>query len=270
MSERDPLSGTAYRSVRRIGRGDLFEALHLERGTSVAVKLLGGPAEGSPERMQLEARVLCRIDDPRIVDVFDVGETSGGQIFYAMELLEGRTLAEELKARRRLPLREARRVMLEVLDGLSALHREGLVHRDLKPSNVFYCTARGDRPRAVKLLELGVMKLSPAPGKAIAALLRPRSARPASRGAAMLTGSPRYLSPEQARGEEVDARSDVYAAGLLLYELITGRGPFHDRQGVGGALVAHIRDAPLPPSAVGACQTGIRERIPPELDRLVL
>ncbi|WP_437956707.1 serine/threonine-protein kinase [Sorangium sp. So ce119] len=227
-----PLPGTPYRLLRRIGAGscsEVFEVLG-RRGQLRALKLLRAMHEGSSEisaRLVQEGRALAALSHPHIVKVEEVGVTGDGRPFLVMPRLFGETLRERLDARGPLATPAAVRIAIQVLGGLAATHRAGIVHRDVKPANVFLVqpSAGGEHgaddlecaPGALEidhavLIDFGIAKVS-CDG------LEP------STGSNVL-GTPRYLSPEQIRGEEVDARTDVYAVGLLLFEAITGRGPF--------------------------------------------
>ncbi|WP_434043454.1 MULTISPECIES: serine/threonine-protein kinase [Sorangium] len=227
-----PLPGTPYRLLQRIGSGscsEVFEVLG-RRGQLRALKLLRAMHEGSSEvsaRLVQEGRALAALSHPHIVKVEEVGVTSDGRPFLVMPRLFGETLRERLDARGPLATPAAVRIAIQVLGGLAATHRAGIVHRDVKPANVFLV-----QPRAGG--EHGVDDLECAPGALEidhAVLIDFGIAKVSCDGLEPSTGSnvlgtPRYLSPEQIRGEEVDARTDVYAVGLLLFEAITGRGPF--------------------------------------------
>ena len=227
--------GTPYRIVRRMaegGMGEVFEAEHVLLSKRCALKFLrqGRPAQGdSGARLRREARLLARIQHPNLVDVFDLGVASDGRPYLAMELLRGRDLRHELTHRGALPAREALTLVAQALDGLSAAHEAGVIHRDVKLANLFLC----DDGR-LKVLDFGVAKL-----------LRGAEAPPSRKD--LLIGSPRTMAPEQCALNEVDPRTDLYAAGLVLYELVTGRGPFDDLSGE-ALMYAHCRRTPPPPS----------------------
>ncbi|WP_437926132.1 serine/threonine-protein kinase [Sorangium sp. So ce291] len=232
--EGQPLPGTSYRLLRRIGSGscsEVFEVLG-RRGQLRALKLLRAMHEGSSEigaRLVQEGRALSALSHPHIVKVEEVGVTSDGRPFLVMPRLFGETLRERLDARGPLATPAAVRIAIQVLGGLAATHRAGIIHRDIKPANVFLAQVSGN--------EHGADDLECAPGTPgapeieRAVLIDFGIAKVSCDGLEPSTGSnvlgtPRYLSPEQIRGEEVDARTDVYAVGLLLFEAITGRGPF--------------------------------------------
>ncbi len=215
----------AYRIEAPLGEGGIgavYRATQLRTGRSYALKVLLPEAAGdesSQERLRREALALAALGHAGIVEVHDFDRAKDGTVFLVMEQLRGEDLASRLK-RQTLTLEEALRVFEQVADALSAAHAAGILHRDLKPSNVFLAQRPG-APERAKLLDFGLAKL-----------LHSNMTTLTASGAAM--GTPVYMAPEQARGETVDQRSDVYALGGLLYELLTGARPF------GGANVASI------------------------------
>lgn len=242
------VSGTRYRVERLLGSGGMgrvYEVEHVELGKRFVLKALQqGLARRRDlvERLRNEWRALARLDHPNIVNVTDAGTSVDGVTYYVMERLEGETLALRLFREGRLLPQAALAIATGILEGLSAAHRIGVVHRDVKPPNVFLIS-----PTAVKLLDFGIAKIDTAKNVVTA------------RGTAV--GTPRYMSPEQANGVEVDARSDIYSAGLILFEMLSGRGPFDDARDANELLLAHLsREAPLLSSV---------SVVAPELDRLV-
>jgi eukaryotic-like serine/threonine-protein kinase len=223
-----PLLGTTYRLVRRIGAGsssEVFEVVGSD-GELRALKLLRALHEGSTDvaaRLVQEGRALLSLDHPHLVKVEEVGVAADGRPFLVMPRLCGETLRERLDSSGPLKPSSAVSIAIQVLGGLAAAHSAGIVHRDVKPANVFLAQAQpgaldassgapGPTTEHAVLLDFGIAKVT---GGAI---------EPTT-GAHVL-GTPRYLSPEQILGGEVDSRTDVYAVGLLLFEAITGRGPF--------------------------------------------
>nr|WP_276612258.1 Stk1 family PASTA domain-containing Ser/Thr kinase [Kineococcus vitellinus] len=250
--------GGRYEVGGLLGRGGMAE-VHVARdtrlGRTVAVKLLRSDLARDPSfqaRFRREAQAAAGLNHPSIVAVYDTGaeqttETGGGRVelpWIVMEYVEGRTLRDMLRTDHPLALDEALSITEGVLGALEYSHRMGIVHRDIKPANVMI-TPAGE----VKVMDFGI-------------------ARAVSDSSATLTqtsavmGTAQYLSPEQARGEQVDSRSDLYSTGCLLYEILTGRPPF-----TGDAPVAvayqHVSEQPRPPSALAA-------NIPPAVDHVVL
>jgi serine/threonine-protein kinase len=243
----DPLAGTPYRTVRPLGAGgmgEVIEAEHVASGRRVVVKILHGHLSGRADladRMRLEGEALGLVDHPNVVAVVDTGATTDERPYLVMERLEGRTLRDELAARGPLPAAEAIDLAAQALDGLAAVHDKGLVHRDVKLDNLFVCDAPPGGRRVLKLIDLGVAKVLAAAGEKPAPLLVPTA-----EGVSM--GTPRFFSPEQATGAPLDARADVYAMGLVLYALVTGKTPFDHVRETEALLRAHAAEPPEPPS----------------------
>ncbi|AGP33781.1 hypothetical protein SCE1572_04275 [Sorangium cellulosum So0157-2] len=253
--------------------GEVIEAEHRALRKRVVVKLVRRALAGDPrfaDRLRVEAQALAAVSSPHVVAVLDLGRTPAGRPYLVMERLEGGTLGEELARRGALPVGEAIELVRQVLAGLAAAHRVGVVHRDVKLDNVFLCAPGSAAPgggRVAKLLDFGVAKVLDGgvePGAAGAerpfALEGP--AYPTEAG--LLVGTPRTASPEQARCQPVDARADVYAVGLLMYTLLVGHGPFAHLDDALEVLRAHVLEAPAAPSRRAA------QPIPPALDRAVL
>lgn len=221
--ERDIPAGTVigdrYRVVDLIGRGGVSVVYRVEHTLllkRMALKVLRPELSQTPsvvDRFHREARLVCQLDDPHIVRVTDFGRTSDGSLYLVMDYVDGESLAAKLRRETRLPPDTAVKIVLEVLAGLAHAHEFGVVHRDLKPENIMV-QERAYRLSA-KILDFGIAKLgdSDASGKPITQV-------------GTVFGTPRYMSPEQAAGEAVDRRTDVYSTGVILYELLTGRPPF--------------------------------------------
>jgi TolB-like protein len=206
-----------YVIERQLGQGGMgvVYAAHDDRlQRTIALKTLSSPSDDEVARQRLwrEARAAASVNHPNICQIYEVGEDQG-QVFIAMELLDGEALSERLQ-REVLSVADALPVALGILAALSALHGRSIVHRDLKPSNVFLTT------HGVKLLDFGLAR-------------PPLSATLDIDGAltntGVVMGTPRYMSPEQITGEPVDARSDLFAVGAILFEMLTGRPPFSGR-----------------------------------------
>lgn len=259
-SRADPFAGSSYRAVRKLGSGGagaVYEAVHVPLGKPVAIKLLHQGLVDAPtamERMRVEAQALARLRSPHLVEVSDFGLTADGRPFYVMELLVGSNLADERRRRGPLAASEAVKLVQQLLKGLDVAHRAGLVHRDIKLENLFLHTTE-DGP-VLKILDFGIAKVLPN-----AAGLEPPAMR-TSEG--FILGTPRFIPPEQVIGRDVDARADVYGAGIVLYELLTGRDPFHDINGTAPLLRAAVSEAPPSPSRVAS------QPIEPALEYVVM
>ncbi len=204
----------------RGGMGTVYAARHEVTGRRVAVKLLHPRPDWSAaevERLLREARISARLGHPNVIEVVDAGTDEDGAPFIAMELLRGESLRARLEREGRFDVATAIRVARAVLSALAAAHDAGIVHRDVKPENVFLALREGDDER-VLLLDFGISKVLKSHNGSIAPETLTET------GA--IVGTVAYMSPEQLRGEEVDGRSDLWATGVLLYELLTGRTPF--------------------------------------------
>ena len=242
-----------YRLTHRLGRGgmaEVFAAEDVRLGRTVAIKLLRGElAQDDVARLRFtrEAHAVAALNHHAIVSVYDTGEEYVGDEstpYIVMELVEGRTVRELLVDEEAPPVDQALIIIAGVLEALAYSHRNGIVHRDIKPANVSITTTG-----AVKVMDFGI-------------------ARALTGGATTMTqtgmvmGTPQYLSPEQALGKPVDHRSDLYAAGCMLYELLTLRPPFTGDTPL-SVVYQHVQDLPVPPSQANS-------RVPVGLDGLVL
>lgn len=229
-----------YQIVRPIGRGGfgcVYEAVQPIIDKRVAVKVLSRRYASGPtniDRFIREARAANAIHHPGIIDVFAFGTLDDGRPYYVMELLEGKTLAELLEERDRLPLAEVLELLEQIAVALDAAHAEGVLHRDLKPANVFLLD--GESSTRVKLLDFGLAKLLD-------------SGEPEVSGEGALIGTPHYMSPEQCRGRKVDRRADIYSLGVLAFRVLTGQYPFTADDPL-GILVQHAGDEPPLASSV--------------------
>jgi len=211
--------------------GIVYEGWDERLSRAVAIKTILRASDPSMrERFIREARAAAAVSHPNICQLFDIGEHNG-EPFLCMELLDGKSLAERL-TEGPVPVPEAATTQLAVLSALAALHRRGIVHRDLKPTNIFL-GANG-----VKLLDFGLARETAASLEETAVTMP-----------GMVMGSPRYMSPEQVRGEEVDARTDIFAAGLVLYEMLSGRAAFG---GTSAVDVLHAVVHEHPPALLGS------------------
>jgi len=235
------LGGRFYldRCLGHGGMATVFGGRLLSVGREVALKIMDGERglrEDGLDRFLAEARILGEIRHPNIVDVFDCGSTAEGLIYMVMELLDGQDLRTLVKREGPLSRERVQALMADVCAGLAAVHERGVVHRDLKPANCFL-TATG-----VKLLDFGIASsIGASPSVRGTRLVRDDGQRLTQDG--RIVGTPEYMSPEQAHGDVVDARSDVYAAGILLGELLTGHVPFQAKTRV-AIIDAQINEAP--------------------------
>ncbi len=230
--------GDRYRIVARIGGGGMgtvWLAEHVMLGKRVAVKILRPEYSRDEEltrRFQQEAVAASQIGQENIVDVTDFGRTPDGSLYLVMEALEGESLASILRHEGLLPLDRALLILFQISRALAAAHARGIVHRDLKPENVFV-TRHEDGTDFVKVLDFGISKIGAAP----------EGGRITRAGAIM--GTPEYMAPEQASSGQVDQRCDVYAFGVLAYEVLTGSLPFQGDNPV-ATLLKHQSDSPPP------------------------
>ena len=234
------LLGGRYELDGIVGRGgmaEVFRARDIRLDRIVGVKTLRDDLardQTFQARFRREAQSAASLNHPSIVAVYDTGEDMVGNTpvpYIVMEFVDGRTLRDLLRDDRRLLPERAAEITDGVLRALDYSHRNGIVHRDIKPGNVML-TRSGD----VKVMDFGIAR---AVSDAQATMTQ----------TAQVIGTAQYLSPEQARGERVDARSDLYSAGCLLYELLTGRPPFTGDSPVAIAY-QHVREAPVPPSRI--------------------
>jgi serine/threonine-protein kinase len=259
MAPADPaiLPGTPYRLGRKLGEGAhgvVHEAEHVELGRKVALKVLSAESAGAPASFELfrrEARAVAGLSHPNLVQLYDFGRSLDGRAFLAMELCAGETLDAHLR-RGPLPWREAVAVAIETTYALEAAHAAGLVHRDIKPQNLMLGPGGG-----VKLLDFGIATaLTKGQGSG-----EPRSgsAERALRGFAV-HGTPEYMAPEQVAGDPVDRRTDLYALGCVLYEMLTGVRAFDGPSSV-VVMGKQLRETPAPPrqraTAPGAIPRGV-------------
>ncbi len=242
-----------YRILRKLGSGgmaNVYLAEDEELGRRVAIKILNERYAGDDlfiERFRREAKSAASLSHPNIVSIYDRGEAEG-TYYIAMEVIEGRSLKELIMTHGALPVHTAIGYAKQLLEALRFAHRHGIIHRDIKPHNVLVSAdqqVKANEPR-LKVTDFGI----------------------ARHGASQMTeagsimGTAQYLSPEQARGAPVTAASDLYSAGVVLYEMLTGKVPFTGDSAIEIAM-KHVNELPKPPSS-------LRPEIPPELDQIVL
>ena len=234
------------------GMGVVYRCRHHIIGKKLAMKIIRAEVAGSQEATQrflIEAKAASAIGSEHIIHVSDFGQLPDGASYLVMELLEGTPLADEFREHWPLPIPRIVSILTQLAQGLGAAHEAGIVHRDLKPENVFL-VRRGNEPDFVKILDFGIAKMSLGGD---AKLTR----------AGTVVGTPRYMSPEQAAGEVVDHRGDIYSLGVLAYELIAGRVPFDGDHPL-SILSKHMYEAPPEFDA-----PSLRARVPAELERIV-
>jgi tRNA A-37 threonylcarbamoyl transferase component Bud32 len=227
-----------YRIERLLGQGGMgtvYRAHHLAMDRPVAVKVLRGNLASDPiaaRRFALEAKTTTKVDSPYAVKVFDFGITNEGETFMVMEYLDGRTAQRELDVDGPMEMRRALHVIRQALAGLAAAHAVGVIHRDIKPENLLLMR-QGDDPDACKVLDFGVAKLMVQAVDPATALTRE----------GMVFGTPEFMSPEQACGQPLDLRSDLYSLMATLYSLLTGEPLFHGSSAV-EVLSKHVTTPP--------------------------
>jgi serine/threonine-protein kinase len=235
------------------GMGAVYRAVHPEIGRVVAIKVLRAELardDAAVGRFFDEARAVNSIRHEGIVDIYDLGRRDDGQVYYVMEYLAGEDLAHQLKRDGRMRPVRAVALLRQVCDALGAAHRRGIIHRDLKPQNLFV-TERAGEPR-LKILDFGIAKLMhEVPG-------RPETST------GVVLGTVHYMSPEQAQSEPIDARTDLYSLGCILYQLVTGSVPYPGNNVM--QVLSQLVTRPLVPPSQRAPELGL----PPEFDQVVL
>jgi hypothetical protein len=224
--------------VGRGGMGNVFRAKQLGLSRQVAIKVLKPETVNDDviRRFDQEAKAASKLSHPNIVGIYDFGVTADGAPYIAMELLEGESLAERIKTCGRLPVSEALAVFIQICGALAHAHAAGIVHRDLKPGNVSLSVDK-DGQWTAKLVDFGIAKMMQGEG-----------AGQDLTKTGEIIGSPLYMSPEQCRGNELDARSDIYSLGCLMYEALAGRTPFKGENPM-QTLLMHLQEQPQPLSS---------------------
>ncbi len=251
----DPLIGRVldgrYEMLERIGEGGMgvvYKGRQVSIDRIVAIKMLSQQLAKDPNwvaRFNREAKACSRLQHPNTIRMFDFGQTREGRLFMAMEFLKGQSLRETIDTQAPLAPERVLKILIQCCASLAEAHNIGIIHRDIKPDNVFLLNLAGS-PDFVKLLDFSVAKL-----------LQENEGMRTQAG--MVFGTPQYMSPEQGRGQQLDARSDLYALGILAFEMLTGRVPFTDANPM-NVLAMHSRQ-PVPP---------LPDTLPPVMKQLVL
>jgi serine/threonine-protein kinase len=241
--------------IARGGMGSVYRAEQAPLGRVCAIKVLnpGGVNSLDPEfhkRFFLEASIASKLTHPNTVTIFDYGRTEDHIYYMAMEYLDGRTLHRAIRQAGFMPEERVAHIARQICRAVHEAHVMGVIHRDLKPANI-YLVEHGDEADFVKVLDFGLVKLvSDTTSEELTQV-------------GLFMGSPKYMAPEQVRGERVDARTDVYALGVILYEMAAGRVPF-DRPNSVQILMAHVHE---PPPLVR--QTNPQSQISPALEEII-
>ena len=261
--EGDPYIGQVVARKYRVekllgegGMGQVYRATQLVLEKPVVLKLLHRTLQKDARtvaRFQREAKAASRLNHPNSIDVLDFGQTDDGALFIAMEFVDGRDLHRVLTEDWPLPEPRVIRIVTQVLSALADAHQAGVIHRDLKPENVMVMARRGGESDVVKVLDFGIAKIQDGGPEEGPSLTR----------TGFVCGTPEYMSPEQARGAPLDARSDLYSVGVLLYQMVTRQLPFSSDSAMGYAT-KHLTEDPKPPNTLrpGCCSR--------ELEALIL
>jgi serine/threonine-protein kinase len=239
----DPLLGTVidqrYQVERVVGGGGMglvYAVCHTKLGKRFALKALRADLASEPEvaqRFIQEARTAAAVEHPGLVETTDFGHLPSGQPYFVMEFLEGESLSQTLRRTGPLPVSRALEITRQAAAALFAAHEHGIVHRDVKPDNIHLGSSDGAQDR-VKVVDFGLARVA-------GASRRTKSG--------VVFGTPHYMSPEQASGDATDQRSDIYALGAVMYEMVCGRPPF-EADTYMGVLSQHLYNAPTPPTEI--------------------
>jgi len=262
MNRKDALIGQTvvgkYKIEGQLGSGamgTIYKAEQLMLGKTVVIKLLHKHLLSDPEliqRFQREARAASRLNHPNCVQIIDFGSTDDGSLYIAMEYIQGIDLATLLERSHPVDFRRLIHITKQVCQALDEAHANGVLHRDLKPENIMIENRRTAVDH-VKVVDFGIAKLEEN---------NPNSKRQFQTRTGIVCGTPEYMSPEQARGQKLDGRSDLYAVGVMLYQMVTDRLPFEATSPI-EVVTKHISEPPVPPATY-------RADLPPSFERLIL
>jgi len=213
--------GGSYKIKSLLGRGGMgvvYRAEHLTVGRDLAIKILAPDRvnEANWQRFETEGKAISRLEHRNIVKVYDMGVDGADCLYYAMDLLQGVSLAQHLRKNGSLELNEVLQIFGQICSGLGYAHSRGLIHRDVKPSNIILCAGASGSKVTVKIIDFGLVKLTGVTGRDVQS----------QTAVGVVFGSPLYMSPEQCLGIKVDQRSDIYSLGCSLFECLTGEPPF--------------------------------------------
>jgi serine/threonine-protein kinase len=263
----DPFIGTMLNNRFKVdaklgegGFGAVYRGTQMATGRKVAIKLLHPEMtrdENLVARFKREGLVLCNLRDAHTITTYDFDQTPDGTLYIAMELLEGRSLHQVFHDEAPIAWQRVTTILSMMCSSLAEAHAQGIVHRDLKPENV-YLEKRPNHPEFVKILDFGIAKVMRGEGS-----VDPHAPQLTATGQTL--GTLEYMSPEQLMGKQLDGRSDIYALGVLAYELLTGRLPFPDAKGPAGLITAQLKQTPKAPSTVNPAGN-----IPAGVDRIII
>src|SRR3954468_5584691 len=251
-----------YRLDSTLGRGGMglvYRATHIGLRRQVAVKILHPALAASPEvrsRFEREALAVGKVDHPNCVATYDVGRLPDGALYLAMELLEGKSLADVLEQEGQLAPGRALHILAHILRGLASIHQAGLIHRDIKPENIFL-VRQGEDMDFAKILDFGI-------AKPISGELSDDGVRLTQAG--MAFGTPIYMAPEQALGNPMDGRADLYAAATVAYEMLCGQPPFYSEDKL--EVMSMHTAKPVPPMRSKLIKGG--RPVPSSVEKLIL
>lgn len=235
------------------GMGAVYKATHLELDRVVALKVVLPDYVSSNEtleRFRREARAAARLNHPSVITIYDFGVLENGRAYLAMELLDGRSLRDEIEKLGIISPKRTMEILKPVCEAVQAAHNAGVIHRDLKPDNIILESSEMGQ-ELIKVVDFGIAKLKEKSGKALSLT-----------GPGLVMGTPHYMSPEQCKGEELDTRSDVYSLGVMLYEMLAGQVPF-DAPTPSAVIIQHAID---PPRRISL----IRRDIKPEIEEVIM